>query len=52
MVPTRIYIKTDPRRLAPAPSRFLTFVKDRVKPTVVATITIQKNPLVRLKFAV
>ena len=50
IVPTSIYINTDPILLAPAPSRFLSFVKDKIRPIVVETITIQKKLLVKLKF--
>ena len=51
MVATKMYINTEPTLEAPAPSRFLAFVKLNAIPIVVATTTSQKNPEVRLNFA-
>ena len=43
MVATKIYKKTDPKREAPIPSKFLNRVKEINKPIVVARKAIQKK---------
>ena len=43
MVATKIYKKTEPTFDAPAPSYFLSFVKDKIKPPEVAITINQKT---------
>ena len=48
IVATKIYRKIDPIVEAPTPSYFLNFVKDNIKPPVVAITMSQKNLDVKL----